>query len=203
MIAQVQALLEFLAVNYELSILDFIQEYLANPFMDKAMPIVTLFGEKGIFVIVVAVVLIIIPRTRKAGWSMGVAMLLGLIFCNGMLKPIVARIRPYDLYEQLTGEKIKLLISAQKDFSFPSGHTIAMFEACTALMIKNKWAGIPATILAFLVAFSRMYLYVHYPTDVLFSVFAGIFFGFVGTGIVSLVYRFLPKKALHKGKYEA
>ena len=67
------------------------------------------------------------------------------------------------------------------------------------LMIKNKWAGIPATIIAFLVAYSRLYLYVHYPTDVIFSMFAGILLGLLGCAIVSIVYHFLPQK---RGKYQ-
>ena len=116
--------------------------------------------------------------------------------CNVTLKPLVARIRPYDLQETL-GNHINLLISAQHDYSFPSGHTIASFEACVVLLIHDKRMGIPATILACLIAFSRLYLYVHYPTDVIFSLFAGILFAFLGNAIVSLVYRRLPR-----GKYE-
>ena len=83
--------------------------------------------------------------------------------------------------------------------SFPSGHTIACFEASTVLLIKNKWLGIPAAVIAFLVAFSRLYLYVHYPSDVIFSMFAGILLGLLGCAIVAIVYHFLPEK---RGKYQ-
>lgn len=199
MIEQAQALLSSWAVSFDLPILDYIRTHLTFPILDKAMPIITMFGDGGVFWIAIALLCLIIPKTRKTGWSMGAALLLGLLVCNVTLKPLIARIRPYDLHAQLTGETIKLLVKTPHDFSFPSGHTIACFEACTALMLKNKWAGIPATILAFLVAISRLYLYVHYPTDVLFSLVAGIFFGLLGTGIVSLVYKFRPPK---KGRFE-
>ena len=96
-----------------------------------------------------------------------------------ILKPAVGRIRPYDFQESL-GVTINLLIDKQHDFSFPSGHTIASFEACTVLLLANKKMGIPAAILAVLIAFSRMYLYVHYPTDVIASVILGTLFGVIG-----------------------
>lgn len=99
----------------------------------------------------------------------------------------------------MTQDDIKWLVSSDLHRSFPSGHTICCFEAATVLMIKNKWAGIPATIIAFLVAYSRLYLYVHYPTDVIFSMFAGILLGLLGCAIVSIVYHFLPQK---RGKYQ-
>ncbi len=215
MIEQVKAQLDYLAVFFDFHILEFIRNYLTNPFFDKVMPYITLFGEWGAFWIAVALILVLIPKTRKTGWSMGAAMLLGLIICNGILKTLVARERPfpfytvermqqYDLPElknwvPLTAGDIKWLISSDLHRSFPSGHTICCFEAATVLMIKNKWAGIPATIIAFLVAYSRLYLYVHYPTDVIFSMFAGILLGLLGCAIVSIVYHFLPQK---RGKYQ-
>ena len=196
MLEAVRQLLASLAISFDLPILDWIQAHLQCGFLDKSMPIITLFGDGGIFWIAVAVVLLIFPKYRKVGFSMGAALILGVLVCNVTMKPLIARIRPYDLQETL-GNHINLLISVQHDYSFPSGHTIASFEACVVLLIKDKRMGIPATILACLIAFSRLYLYVHYPTDVIFSVFAGILFAFLGCAIVNAVYRRLPR-----GRYE-
>ena len=177
-------LLNQLAVSFDLPILDWIQAHLQSGFMDTIMPIITVFGDAGIFWIACAVVLLFFPKTRKMGMSMGAALLIGLLVCNVTLKPLVARIRPYDYQMEHFGVSIKLLIEAQHDFSFPSGHTIASFEAATAMLIHNKKAGIPAMILACLIAFSRLYLYVHYPTDVIASVILGIGIAFLGTWMV-------------------
>lgn len=188
------ALLNQLAVSFDLPILDWIQAHLQCGFLDAVMPIITLFGEGGVFWIACAVILLCIPKTRKIGLGMGIALLLGLLVCNVTLKPLVRRPRPYDLQEEM-GVVINLLVSKQHDFSFPSGHTIASFEAATVLLINDKRLGIPAMILAVLVSFSRLYLYLHYPTDVLFSVFAGILFAFIGNALAQKV------KVSAKGKY--
>ena len=190
----------FLAENFDLPILDWIQNTLQCGLLDFLMPLITLLGDAGIFWIAVAVVLLIIPKTRKIGLGMGVALLMGLLVCNVILKPWVARIRPYDYQIQYFGTQIKLLVDAMHDFSFPSGHTIASFEAATVLLIHNKKMGIPAMILASLIAFSRLYLYVHYPTDVIFSVFAGIAIAFLGDWLAGKVMKKFPGK---KGKFEA
>ena len=193
------AVLDQLAVSFDLPILDWIQENLKNAFLDVVMPIITMFGDGGIFWIACAVILLCIPKTRKTGLGMAFALIMGLIVCNITLKPLVGRIRPYDFQEKL-GVVIPLLTERMHDFSFPSGHTIASFEADTVLLINNKKLGIPAMILAVLIAFSRLYLYVHYPTDVIFSVFAGILFAFLGNWLAGKVMARFPGK---KGKFEA
>lgn len=200
MIAAIQTWLSAIAVSFDLPILDWIQANLTNPLLDKIMPIITLFGDGGIFWIAVAVVLLFFPKYRKTGLAMGVALILGVLVCNVTMKPIIARIRPYDFQEQYLEKTITLLIEAQHDFSFPSGHTIASFEACTVLMLNDKRLGIPATILAFLIAFSRLYLYVHYPSDVIFSFFAGILFGLLGNLIMNAIWKKHP--LVRTGKYE-
>ena len=162
------------------------------------MPIITLFGEGGIFWIAWAVLMLIIPKTRKIGIGMIIALLLGLLVCNVTLKPLVARIRPYDLQEQDFGIYINLLIDRQHDFSFPSGHTIASFEAAVVLLKNSKKMGIPALILAVLVSFSRLYLYVHYPSDVIVSVILGTAFAFIGCALANRIK--LPSKK--KGRFE-
>ena len=155
--------------NFELEILNFVRENLTNPFLDKVMPIITKFGDDGIFWIALAVVLLLFRKTRKTGLCMGVALLIGYITGNLFLKNVVARIRPYDL-----NTEIEILIEHLSDFSFPSGHTLASFEAATAIFINNKKWGVPALVLAFLIALSRIYLYVHYPSDVLAGMLLGI-----------------------------
>ncbi len=189
-----------LAVSFDLPILDWIQANLQCGFLDFFMPIITLFGEGGIFWISLSVVLLIFPKTRKTGLGMLIALLIGLLVCNVTLKPLVKRPRPYDLQEQM-GVYINLLIERQHDYSFPSGHTIASFEAATVLLKNSKKMGIPAMILAVLIALSRLYLYVHYPTDVIFAVFAGILFAFIGDALAARIAPKLP--AGKRGKYEA
>ena len=188
------ALLDSLAVSFDLPILDWIQAHLQSGFLDTVMPIITVFGDAGIFWMVWAAILVFIPKTRKIGLGMAFAMAMGLLVCNVTLKPLVGRMRPYDFQiDELgkTWEDIllagKLLVETPHDYSFPSGHTIASFEACTVLMLNDKRMGIPATILAILIAFSRLYLYVHYPTDVIFSVFAGILFAVLGNMIAQKI----------------
>jgi len=174
-----QELLNSWAVSFDLPILDWIQANMTNPVLDFLMPIITLLGDAGIFWIACAVILLFTKKYRKLGLGMGIALMMGLVVCNMILKPTVGRIRPYDLQETL-GVTVNLLIEKQHDFSFPSGHTIASFEACTVLLLGNKKLGIPATILAILIAFSRLYLYVHYPTDVIASIILGTIFGVIG-----------------------
>ena len=174
-----QELLNSWAVSFDLPILDWIQANLANPVLDFLMPWITLLGDAGIFWMVCAGVLLFTKKYRRIGIGMAIAMAMGLLVCNIILKPAVGRIRPYDLQENL-GVTINLLIEKQHDFSFPSGHTIASFEACTVILLGSRKLGIPATLLAILIAFSRLYLYVHYPTDVIASIILGTLFGVIG-----------------------
>ena len=183
-----EAIMCYLAENFDLPILEWIAENLRCAFLDAVMPVVTLLGDAGIFWIALAAVFLCVPKYRKIGFAMGASLLMGLLICNVTLKPLVARPRPYDYQLTHYGKTIQLLIEAQHDFSFPSGHTIASFEAATALTIHNKKLGIPALILASVIAFSRLYLYVHYPTDVLFSVVLGIGIAFLCSWLVGKLY---------------
>ena len=187
-----------LAVSFDLPILDWIQANLQSDFMDVAMPLITLLSEDGIFWMILASILLLIPSQRRTGLGMWLALAMGLIICNMILKPLIGRMRPYDFQEQFNGVYIKLLIDGLSDNSFPSGHTIAAFEACVALLCGNKKLGIPAVIMAFLVAFSRLYLYVHYPTDVFASIILGSVLAVLGYWLAGKIVK--PRA---KGKFEA
>ena len=178
-------ILSYLAEHFDLPILDWIMTNLWCPFLDAVMPVITVLGDAGIFWIALAVVFLLIPKHRKMGLSMGLALMMGVVLCNMILKPAVGRIRPYDYQLEFFQRTIPLLIERQHDFSFPSGHTIASFEAAVAMLICNKKLGIPAMILAVLIAFSRMYLYVHYPTDVIASVILGTGLAFLAVFLVN------------------
>lgn len=185
-------MLDFFATSFDLPILEWIQENVANGFLDFLMPIITIFGDAGIFWIACAAVMLIFPKTRKTGLAMGVALVMGLLVCNICLKPLVARMRPLVYEVEILGNSAadllhsgQLLVGKPSDFSFPSGHTIASFEAAGVLMLNNKKLGIPALVLAILIAFSRMYLFVHYPTDVLASVVLGTLFAILANYLVN------------------
>lgn len=149
----------------EFLILDFIKEYIKNPFFDFLMPAVSFLGNKGAIWIIWAVVLLLIPKYRKGGLALATGLLLGFLIGNLTLKPLIARVRPFDIVEG-----IELLIAAPRDFSFPSGHTLSSFIAAFILTMTDKRFGYAAIPLATLIAFSRMYLYVHYPSDILGAV---------------------------------
>jgi len=171
--------------NFEIGILDFIADKLGCAFLDFLMPIITLFGDGGIFWIACAVIMLFFKSTRKTALTMGMALLMGLLVCNVTLKPLVGRIRPYDV-----NTDVVLLIERLSDYSFPSGHTVASFEAAVTLMIcERRRFGYPALVLALLIAFSRLYLYVHYPTDVI----AGICIGIAMAELAMLVCRLIAR----------
>lgn len=180
--------------EFELKILDFIQEHLRCAVLDKVLPIITKLGDAGIFWIIAAIVLLFFKKTRKMGIMTGLALLLGLIIGNLTLKPLVARVRPYDM----PGVEMDLLIERLSDKSFPSGHTLASFEAATVLLINDKRLGIPAIVLASIIAFSRLYLYVHYPTDVLGGIVLGVLIAFASCFIVNKVQKVYSEKRLSK-----
>ena len=115
---------------------------------------------------------------------MAVSLLIEVLFCNLIIKTLVARVRPYDV-----NTAIELLIKAPTDFSFPSGHTGASFAASSGLYFAKNRLWIPAVILSVLIAFSRLYLYVHYPTDVLAGAFLGIISGWLGSLIVAYILK--------------
>ena len=200
MFEMLRALLDSLAVSFDLPILDWIAANLWCPVLDTVMPIITMFGDGGIFWIAISVILMFTKKYRKTGLGMAFALAMGLLVCNIILKPGVARIRPYDFQLKYFAREIPLIAGGMHDFSFPSGHTIASFEACTALMLGNKKFGIPATALAIAVAFSRLYLYLHYPTDVITSMVLGILFGIAG---YALAQKCNFRNPFRKGKYEA
>lgn len=165
---------------FEFEILNFFQE-LHTPVLTWIMRAASRLGDAGFIWILLAVILLLIPKTRKIGMLVSVALILDVITCNLILKPLVARTRPYDV-----NTAIELLIAAPKDFSFPSGHTAASFAAVSALWFaKEKKFWIPALVLAVLIAFSRMYFYVHYPTDVLGGALLGILCGWMADKLLA------------------
>ena len=169
-------------MNIELKILDWFQT-LHTPVLDKFMTSVTKLGNAGIFWIMLTVLFLLIPKMRKTGAVMAAALIIDLLLCNVLLKNLVARTRPYDVN---TG--IQLLVAKLRDYSFPSGHTAASFASAAALYFvgeKKLWK--PALVLACLIAVSRLYLYVHYPTDVLGGVVIGIIAGYLGYRLVKVL----------------
>ena len=180
--------------SWDLSVLNFISENIRCPFLDTFFSFVTKLGDGGVFWIMVTFILLIIPKQRKTGLMMAIAMILGLIIGNGILKNAVARIRPYDLVEA------EIIIKHLSDFSFPSGHTLVCFEAASVLTIRKSRLWIPAVVIAVLVAFSRLYLFVHYPTDVIAGAVLGILFGFCGVFLGGKLYDFIAEKKGSTGK---
>ena len=172
-------------VQLDQNILLFIQEYIRQDWMNWFWKGITHLGDAGIIWIILAVLLLISKRTRKAGIAAILALLLSLLITNVCIKNTVARIRPYEVIDGL-----RLMIEKQKDFSFPSGHTSASFAAACAFYhtLPKKW-GIAAVILAVLISLSRLYVGVHYPSDVLGGLIIGIFAGWAGWKLEEMAYK--------------
>ncbi|MDR2525881.1 MAG: phosphatase PAP2 family protein [Oscillospiraceae bacterium] len=168
-------------------------------FWDSFFSIVTRLGDGGVFWIVLALVLFIPKRTRKAAAVMACALALDVVITNGILKVLFERPRPYDFNWAGSGWDFIFhqLVEKEHDFSFPSGHTGVSFAGALGLLFgaKRKWFGgkglrifaVLLTVLAALVGFSRIYIGVHYATDVI----GGVLVGLVCAALAVLVFRLM------------
>ena len=150
-----------------------------DPLLDKLMVFLSTLGNAGVLWIGLSLVLLMIKKYRQTGIQMLITIAFSFILANLILKNLVARERPCWLDTQ-----VPLLVPNPTDYSFPSGHSVNGFAASVALLCNNKRLGIPAVLLAATIAFSRLYLFVHFPTDV----FAGIAIGTTCAILVHVIY---------------
>ena len=169
--------------NLDNSILQFIQSNFRNQPLDSIMPVITSFGNGGFIWILICVVLLFSKKYRKYGFIMAITLILCAVVGNLGLKPLVARTRPFDAKPLIDG----LLIKAPRDYSFPSGHTMVSFSCAAVLYYMNKRYGIVALIFGSMIAFSRLYLYVHYPSDVFAGMVIGILLAYISIKICFMI----------------
>ena len=170
-------------MNLDGGFLLFLQESVRNPVLDKIQIFITSLGDKGMIWILATVLLLIPKKTRKAGMVSAVALLGSLLFNNMLIKNIVQRPRPY-----VTLEDLRIIIPRPSEYSFPSGHSSSSFAAAVSFYrLLPKKLGIPAIVLAGLIAFSRLYVGVHYPTDVLAGALMGIVLSYFAQYLVETI----------------
>ena len=170
------------------NILLWIQEHVRNAVLTPVMTFITHLGDAGWIWIALAIVFLLVKKMRRTGVLMTCSLLGSLIVNNLILKNLVARTRPYEAVDGL-----QRIIEAQRDLSFPSGHTGSSFAAAVVIFLTcPRKIGVPALILAFLIMFSRLYVGVHYPTDVL----AGMITGTLIEVLVCRVYQKKHRKVL-------
>lgn len=148
-------------MEWEFSILYALQD-IHNPILDKIMLFISYLGNNGRLWLAIGIVCLFFRKHRKMGVQVFLSLMCTYILGNLILKNIFARPRPCDIDAAVT-----LLLSRPHGYSFPSGHSINSMVAAVALFLNNKKIGVPALIIATLIGFSRLYLFVHFPTDVL------------------------------------
>lgn len=172
-------MLDFL-VGLDGNILLFLQEYVRNPVLTPIFKVITTLGNGGAIWIALTILLLAVPKTRKVGCMAALALLGTLLINNMLLKNLVARTRPYEVIEGLT-----YIVGKPVDYSFPSGHAGCSFAvACIMFRRLPGRYGIPALILAILISVSRLYVGVHYPSDVLCGMISGILISYGAEWIV-------------------
>lgn len=218
--------------NFDLSVFNAVFS-LHNPVLNTIMTAVTHLGEAGILWIAIAVVLLLFKKTRKIGVTLAFALIVMELLNNEVLKPIIARPRPFYIFnltdlmadesvfveagkasrfEQMVGKitdlierypelaakwaseyKFPGIIDKLTSWSFPSGHTSSAFASATAIFAGNKKWGTAALVFAALMGFTRIYLGVHFCTDVLAGALVGIIYGVIGFFIASGIVKLLKK----------
>ena len=174
----------------EIEILNFIHNNLSNPILDAVLVFFTMIVEHGELWLEIGGAMLITKKYRRVGACVLIAVALSFVCSELLLKNIVCRPRPF-----LENPDINLIISPPSGFSFPSSHSTVSFAAATVILYFDKrLIGISCLIFACLTAFSRLYLYVHYPTDVLAGVILGMIFG----AAVILGYRFFIHRTKNK-----
>ncbi len=181
----------------DIAILKWVHEvFHGQTWLNYIMKYVTYIGEFAAGAIICAIALLIFKKTRWAGVSVAIAVILNILIVNVILKLSVNRTRPWVDYPDLGFHEFHNSISVREptDSSFPSGHTASLFAAAVALVMYYKAKGLPALVVAFFVAFSRIYLCMHYPTDVLGGIIIGSICGVAGYFAMKLVKKFILQK---------
>ena len=160
----------------DFNILNAIQS-IRNPFLDTIMPLITFLGSGGIVWAVTALIMLCFKKSRKTGI-------------------IIARERPYNTEGALLTVENLLIGAPSGRFSFPSGHAISSFSAATVILLYSKKSAIPAIILAALICFTRLYLYVHFPSDVICGALFGILLAFLSNFLVNKIWEKINERKL-------
>jgi len=174
----------------ELSILHAIQN-IRTPGLDKIMVLIfsTIVGSNGQIWVYLGILAFLFPKTRRCGICMLVSYLLAYFLCDNILKELIARPRPF-----VVDDSVSMLVKKSSSFSCPSVHSALAFATASAVFFKRKDVGIAALIFAALVGFSRLYFFVHYPTDVLLGAVIGFFIGWFVTKMSERLYSRQSKK---------
>lgn len=178
----------------DLNILKWIHStFHGQTWLNVIMAGVTWLGEFGAAAIVLAVVLLIFKRTRRAGFAVAAAAAIDFIVVNVILKSCVNRPRPWTEWYDITDFYVSVGVRQPTDSSFPSGHAAACMAAAVVVMFRYRWKGLIAFAVALLVAVSRIYLCLHYPSDVLGGVLIGAACGVAGHFIVKAIENKIDK----------
>lgn len=179
--------------NIDFSILYWIQDNLRNSFMDFVMPLFSNLQDGGLIWISIAVVMLFFKRTRYCGIAVLFAMGIDTLITEYGIKNIVCRVRPCNLVDD-----VNMLVKKPTSYSFPSNHSASAFAGAVAVMltIKKKAWTIPAFVFSGIISFSRMYVFVHFPSDV----FAGILLGSAVAVLVCFLMKITGFKALLERK---
>ena len=190
-------------LSFDLAVFEWVQG-IRNPVLTVLMKIITTLGDEGILFIAVGIILLITKKYRKIGFAILVSLVVMLVCNNFVLKEIFARERPFNLfatfpekYAEWGGEAARYvypdLVKAPHSYSFPSGHTSSAFAAGVAVLLLNRKFGIPATVFAFVMGFTRIYVGVHYTTDVISGAIVGVIYAIAGVIIAKYLFPIADK----------
>ena len=170
------------------------------PLLDFLMPLITYLGSGGAIWIITAVTALFFKKTRRAGAAVGIALIAGLFLSTILLKGLVARERPFNTDGALISSASLIIGAPSGRFSFPSGHALSSFSSAAAIFMYHRKTGAAAFILAALISFSRLYLYVHFPTDVVAGMLFGVFLGAASSWTVNKIWEKINERKRSKGK---
>ena len=172
----------------EFAILYAIQNIHTNFLNRVILTVMNITGSYGQLWIILAVLLLFFKKTRKAGFTILISYAMVFVVGQYGLKDLIARPRPCHM-----DETVALLVSRPSSFSCPSTHSAWAFAAAASIFAWHKKFGIAIGVVALIVAFGRLYLFVHFPTDVLFGIALGILFALVAYNIVKAADRKIKK----------
>ncbi|MBQ5431639.1 MAG: phosphatase PAP2 family protein [Lachnospiraceae bacterium] len=152
---------------------------LHHPVLDQIEKLITRFGDKGLFWIALTLLMLIFVKDKRLGMTAALALVTEALICNVILKNAVQRSRPCWL-----DSSVELLVKSPKDYSFPSGHSSVSFAVAVSIIQYHRKWGIAAVVFAALIAISRLYLFVHFPTDVLVGTLIGTVMALISGMIV-------------------